>query len=102
MLQRRNLTEFLVAFLQQSFFGIVQPISLAVHHRMKGLRIELAVVDGHVRIDGSRHLHTDEASVARKIGQQVLVIACRDERSISTHLDDARTIRLAETCRRFL
>ena len=66
---------------------------------MEGLRIKLVVVHGHVRIDRSRHLHTDETSVAREVGQQVLVIARGDERGISADFLDARTMWLADACR---
>ena len=73
-----------------------------MHHRMEGLCIELAVVHGYVRIDGSRHLHADETSVAREVGQQILVVACGNERGISAHFQNARSISLADAGRGFL
>ena len=38
-----------------------------MHHRMKGLGIELVIVHGYIRIDRSRHLYTNETAVAREI-----------------------------------
>ena len=102
MLQRSDLTEFFVAFRQQGFVGIVQPISFAVHYGMEGLCIELVVVHGHVRVDGCRHLHTNESSVARKVGQEILVVARGDELGISAHFNDVRAVRFPETGRWFL
>ena len=61
-----------------------------MHHRMEGLCIELAVVHGYVRIDGGRHLHADKTSVSREVGQQVLVIACGNERGISADFLNAQ------------
>ena len=37
------------------------------HHGMKSLCINLAVVERHIRIDGSSYLHADETTVTRKV-----------------------------------
>ena len=102
MFQRGYLSEFLVTLFQQSLIGIVQPVSFTVHYRMESLCIELSVIDGNVCVDGCRYLHADEASVARKVGEQVFVVACGNERGISSHFLNACAVWLAEAGRRFL
>ena len=73
-----------------------------MHHRMNRLCIKLAIVDGNVRVNGFRHFHTDETTVAGQIGQQIAVIARSDERGIPTHFENVRTVWLADAGRRFL
>ena len=102
MLQRRDLPELLIAFPQQRFVGIIQPITFTMHHGMKGLGIELGVVHGDVCFDGSRHLHTNEAAVTRKVGQQVLVIARGNERGIAADFLYTGAVRFTQAGRRLL
>ena len=79
LFQWGELFKFPVRPLQDGFIGIIQPVTLTFGYGIQSLRIELAVVDADIRIDGTGDLNADETAAATGIGQQVLLIAGTDE-----------------------
>lgn len=63
-----ELFKFPVRPLQDGFIGIIQPVALTLALAFQS-RIELAVVDADIRIDGTSDLNADETAAAG-VGQQ--------------------------------
>ena len=57
LFQWGELFKFPVRPLQDGFIGIIQPVTLTFGYGIQSLRIELAVVDGDIRIDGTGDLN---------------------------------------------
>ena len=53
---------------------------MGVVQSMLQLRVKLSVVDGRGAVDGTLHLHADEAATAAQVCQQVQSVARADER----------------------
>ena len=102
LFQWGELFKFPVRPLQDGFIGIIQPVTLTFGYGIQSLRIELAVVDGDIRIDGTGDLNADETAAATGIGQQVLLIAGTDEGGIPPHLTDGAAVGFAQVGNRFL
>ena len=51
--------------LQDGFIGIIQPVALTFGYGIQSMRIELAVVDADIRIDGTGDLNADEKMCIR-------------------------------------
>ena len=64
LFQWGELFKFPVRPLQDGFIGIIQPVTLTFGYGIQSLRIELAVVDGDIRIDGTGDLNADETAAA--------------------------------------
>ena len=62
LFQWGELFKFPVRPLQDGFIGIIQPVTLTFGYGIQSLRIELAVVDGDIRIDGTGDLNADETA----------------------------------------
>lgn len=86
LLHRGELLKLLICFSQDGLIGIIKPITLSFCKSFHGLCIELHIVDGDIGIDGGSHFNTDESATAAWVGQQILMVACADKRSVATHL----------------
>ena len=75
----RNAVERTVGRLDFRLFGLAEPAALATVQFIQQLGIRLGVVDRPRTVDGMLHFHADEASAARKIGQQVATVARANE-----------------------
>ena len=64
LFQWGELFKFPVRPLQDGFVGIIQPVTLTFGYGIQSLRIELAVVDADIRIDGTGDLNADETAAA--------------------------------------
>ena len=60
LFQWGELFKFPVRPLQDGFVGIIQPVALTFGYGIQSLRIELTVVDGDIRINGTGDLNADE------------------------------------------
>lgn len=102
LFQWGELFKFPVRPLQDGFIGIIQPVALTFGYGIQSLRIELAVVDADIRIDGTGDLNADETAAATGVGQQVLLIAGAYEGGIPPHLTDGAAVGFAQVGNRFL
>ena len=102
LFQWGELFKFPVRPLQDGFIGIIQPVTLTFGYGIQSLRIELAVVDADIRIDGTGDLNADETAAATGVGQQVLLVAGGDERGVSAHLEHGIGVWLAHVDHRLL
>ena len=75
----RNAVERTVGRLNFGLFRLAEPTTLATVQFIQQLGIKLGMVDRRRTVDGILHFHTDEASAARKVGQQIATVARADE-----------------------
>ena len=77
---RRYAVKFPVGLLDGGFFLLAEPVAFAPLYLVLQLRVKLSVVDGRGAVDGTLHLHADEAAAAAQVRQQVQAVARADER----------------------
>ena len=77
----RNAIERAVSLLDFGFLFLAEPATFAILQLVQQLGIKLFIIHRRVAIDGALHFHADEAAAARKVSQQVSVVAGADERS---------------------
>ena len=92
LFQWGGLFKFPVRPLQDGFIGIIQPVTLTFGYGIQSLRIELAVVDGDIRINRCSHFDTDKTAASRRIGQNILAVGCTGKRSDSRQFGEALLI----------
>ena len=98
LFQWGELFKFPVRPLQDGFIGIIQPVTLTFGYGIQSLRIELAVVDGDIRIDGTGDLNADETAAARVLaGMKKYVDGGEEVYPLRYALEDAYTANLMTT-----
>ena len=97
-----HLLEFTIVFGHNPFVCPVEPIPFSAIQFVHGLRIKLSVVYRTGGVYHSCHFDADETAAARRVGEQVLLIARGDERGITAHFEHGVGIRLAHGHHRFL
>lgn len=102
LFQRGGLFKLLIGLFQDGFVGIVQPVAFALADGVHGLGVELAVVDGDVGFDGAGYFDADKTAASAGVGQQILLIAGTDKRSIAANFLNGGSVRFTQIYHRLL
>ena len=78
LLQGAGLLELTIRLLQDGLVLIVQPVAFALIDGVYGLCIELLIVDGDIRFDGSRHFDANETAATAGVGEQIFLVAMKE------------------------
>ena len=102
LLQGAGLLELTIRLLQDGLVLIVQPVAFALIDGVYGLCIELLIVDGDIRFDGSRHFDANETAATAGVGEQIFLVAGTYERGVTAYLLDGVSVRFPQVGNRFL